>query len=82
MALIALLIKMSDGGPILYFQERMGLNGRRFRMIKFRTMRANAEGETVRLGNAGDQRRTRLDRSFVRPVSTNCRSFGTCSSAI
>ena len=39
MAVIAALIKLSDGGSILYFQERMGLNGRRFRMIKFRTMR-------------------------------------------
>jgi len=44
MALIALAIKLSrDGGPALFRQERIGENGSRFQMVKFRTMAPNAE---------------------------------------
>ncbi len=43
MAIIALLIKYSSPGPVLYRQERMGLDGHRFIMLKFRTMVDNAE---------------------------------------
>jgi len=39
----ALLIKLTSRGPIFFTQERIGLNKRKFRMIKFRTMVANAE---------------------------------------
>ena len=46
MALIAIAIKCSSRGPVLYRQERMGLDGRRFQMLKFRTMVADAEGLT------------------------------------
>jgi lipopolysaccharide/colanic/teichoic acid biosynthesis glycosyltransferase len=38
MVLIALLIKLDSSGPILFHQERIGLNNRRFRLIKFRSM--------------------------------------------
>ena len=41
--LIALAVKCSDGGSILYRQTRVGLDGRRFTIIKFRTMHENAE---------------------------------------
>jgi exopolysaccharide biosynthesis polyprenyl glycosylphosphotransferase len=41
-ALVALLIKLDSPGPVLFIQDRVGLNGRRFRMLKFRTMRAEA----------------------------------------
>jgi Undecaprenyl-phosphate glucose phosphotransferase len=41
--LLALLVKLSSRGPVLYRQERCGLNGVRFQMIKFRTMRVDAE---------------------------------------
>lgn len=41
--IIALLIKIEDGGPILFKQERIGLNGRRFYCFKFRSMVVNAE---------------------------------------
>jgi exopolysaccharide biosynthesis polyprenyl glycosylphosphotransferase len=40
---IALMIKLEDGGPVLFQQERIGLNGRRFRFYKFRSMVPNAE---------------------------------------
>lgn len=41
--LVAILIKLDSPGPLLFFQERVGQNQRRFRMIKFRTMVVNAE---------------------------------------
>ncbi|MBE0642888.1 MAG: sugar transferase [Bacteroidetes bacterium] len=41
--LIALLIKLSSKGPVFYMQERVGKNGRVFRMVKFRSMRQDAE---------------------------------------
>jgi len=43
MALIAIAIKCSSHGPIFYRQERMGLDGRRFTMLKFRSMVEDAE---------------------------------------
>ncbi len=39
---LALLIKKHDGGPVFYSQERVGLNGRRFKFWKFRSMNVNA----------------------------------------
>lgn len=41
--LTALLIKLQDGGPVLFEQERVGKGGRRFRMLKFRSMVPDAE---------------------------------------
>ena len=46
MALIALAIKLTSPGPVLYRQERMGLDGNRFQMLKFRTMVDDAEKST------------------------------------
>ena len=39
--LIALLIRITSPGPLFFTQERVGLNGRKFKMLKFRTMRQN-----------------------------------------
>ena len=44
--LIALLIKLTSPGPILYRQQRVGLQGRVFQCYKFRTMRSDAEADT------------------------------------
>ena len=44
--LISLAVRLSSPGPVLYQQERMGLNGRRFQMLKFRSMPLNAEAES------------------------------------
>lgn len=41
--IVGLLIKLSSQGPVIFSQERVGLNKRRFRIYKFRTMVANAE---------------------------------------
>src|ERR1700751_4599143 len=38
MLLITLIIKLTSRGPVLFAQERVSLNGRRFKMVKFRTM--------------------------------------------
>ncbi len=43
MIIIALIIKLSSPGPVIYSQKRAGLNGRVFKIYKFRTMVANAE---------------------------------------
>jgi Undecaprenyl-phosphate glucose phosphotransferase len=57
--LICLAIKLTSRGPIFFVQERVGLNGRVFRMLKFRTMRVGSqeEGDTV-WTSANDPRRT------------------------
>ncbi|RMF55722.1 MAG: undecaprenyl-phosphate glucose phosphotransferase [Calditrichaeota bacterium] len=46
MLLIALLIKLTSPGPVLYKQPRVGYDGREFDMLKFRSMRVDAEAET------------------------------------
>jgi len=43
LAAIALSIRLRDGAPVLFRQERIGLHGRRFQMLKFRTMSIDAE---------------------------------------
>lgn len=43
--IITLLIAISDGRPVFFGQERVGLNGRRFRCWKFRTMVRDADGQ-------------------------------------
>jgi exopolysaccharide biosynthesis polyprenyl glycosylphosphotransferase len=48
-AVVALLIKLDSEGPVLFRQERIGLNKRRFRIYKFRTMVVNAEKMMVEL---------------------------------
>ena len=45
MLTIAAVIKLTSPGPVLFIQERVGLNKRRFKMFKFRTMSADAEAE-------------------------------------
>ncbi|TDI12815.1 MAG: sugar transferase [Acidobacteria bacterium] len=47
--IIALLIRLGSRGPVLFVQERIGLHGRRFRMLKFRSMVMDAEGRRTDL---------------------------------
>jgi exopolysaccharide biosynthesis polyprenyl glycosylphosphotransferase len=49
MALVALAIKLEDGGPVLFAQERSGYFGRSFRMLKFRSMVVDAEARRAEL---------------------------------
>ncbi|MBI1882417.1 MAG: undecaprenyl-phosphate glucose phosphotransferase [Chloroflexi bacterium] len=61
MMLLAVLIKLDSDGPVFFTQERMGLDGKRFMMLKFRSMRTDAEDETGPVwATADDSRRTRL----------------------
>jgi len=58
---IAAAIRLTSRGPVLLRQERMGLDGRAFTMLKFRTMRADAEVESGPVwARADDPRRTAL----------------------
>lgn len=69
MAIITLLIKLTSKGPIFYFQERMGLDGRTFQMIKFRTMKIDAESKTGAVwAVSNDERKTSIG-SFLRKTS-------------
>ncbi|MBU3916376.1 sugar transferase, partial [bacterium] len=45
-AILPILIKLTSPGPVFYLQERMGLDGKSFQMIKFRSMKVDAEEET------------------------------------
>jgi Undecaprenyl-phosphate glucose phosphotransferase len=67
--LLSLLIKCTSRGSILYRQERMGLDGITFSMLKFRSMQENAEQESGAVwASASDTRRTKLG-TFLRKTS-------------
>ena len=69
MALLAAAVKLTSPGPVFYLQERMGLDGVRFEMYKFRSMRMGAEKETGAVwANPNDDRRTGLG-VFMRKTS-------------
>lgn len=69
MFVVAIAVKLTSKGPIFYSQERMGLNGRKFRMYKFRTMRQDAEaGSGPVWAKENDDRRTWLG-AFLRKTS-------------
>ena len=66
MLVVAVCIRCESGWPILYRQTRVGQNGRHFDLIKFRSMRADAEGDGVaRWASQDDDRSTRVGR-FIR----------------
>ena len=69
MLLIAVAIRLTSPGPVLFAQERVGLNGRLFRVYKFRTMSAGnpVEGDT-RWTTSNDPRRTKLG-AFLRATN-------------
>ena len=69
MILIAILIKFTSKGPVFFIQDRIGLNGKYFKMIKFRTMLHNSEKEGTGLfSSKGDPRITNLGH-FLRRTS-------------
>ncbi len=68
-ALIALAVKITSRGPIFFSQERVGLNGRVFRMLKFRTMRVGSKEEAdTRWTAENDPRRTAVG-TFLRKTN-------------
>jgi len=60
--LTALLIKLDSRGPVLYKQERVGKNGRPFTLMKFRSMRTDAEKDGPVWASTTDDRTTRVGR--------------------
>jgi exopolysaccharide biosynthesis polyprenyl glycosylphosphotransferase len=68
LALIALLVKLTSPGPVFYRQERCGLNGKMFQMLKFRSMRVDAEQTGAGWTTKDDPRRTKFG-TFLRKTS-------------
>ena len=66
LGIIALLVKLDSPGPVFYAQERVGMNGRRFRMFKFRSMRVDAEAQGTAWTVKDDPRRTALGGTLRR----------------
>ena len=56
MILVAIAIKLDDGGPVLFRQERVGRRGRRFGLRKFRSMHVDAETQLAALASANERR--------------------------
>ena len=65
MLITAIAVKAYDGGPILYKQVRVTRGGKHFNIIKFRSMRVDAEKDGVRLYYIGDKRVTPIGK-FIR----------------
>ncbi|MES2834798.1 MAG: exopolysaccharide biosynthesis polyprenyl glycosylphosphotransferase [Pseudomonadota bacterium] len=65
---IAVLVRLDSPGPILFRQRRTGLNGRVFRILKFRTMSVVEDGDAVSHARRNDPRVTRLG-DFLRKSS-------------
>lgn len=65
MGVLALLIKLSGKGPVIFSQERIGRHGKPFMIYKFRSMEEDAEADGPRLAVKGDTRITPLGR-FMR----------------
>ena len=55
---VAIRVKLSSPGPVLYTQDRIGLNGKPFKIVKFRSMFQDSEGALPQLSYDGDQRCT------------------------
>jgi len=69
MLVSAIVIKVSDGGPIIFAQERVGLHNKKFKMYKFRTMRQQTEEEEKKgWSKKGDARVTKVGK-FLRMTS-------------
>ncbi|MDB5284812.1 MAG: hypothetical protein JWO06_3887 [Bacteroidota bacterium] len=61
---VALRIKLTDGGPIFYLQERLGQHGKPFKIYKFRSMRINAETNGPQLTGENDERITSIGKTI------------------
>ncbi len=68
--IIAILIKLTSEGPVFFRQERLGKDGKVFKILKFRTMVVNAEkiGDGLKVKSENDSRITKIGR-FLRATS-------------
>ena len=60
--ILAALVKLNDGGPVFYKQERIGWHGQPFRIWKFRSMRVTADKVGLSITQSGDPRITRIGK--------------------
>lgn len=67
--LLAVLVKLTSPGPIFFRQERCGLNGKSFQMLKFRSMRVDAEKESGAVWARKDDPRRTWFGTFLRKTS-------------
>lgn len=67
--LIAAVVKLTSPGPVLYRQERMGIGGDTFEMLKFRSMRTDAEKESGAVWACKDDPRRTVVGAFLRRTS-------------
>ena len=66
MVIIGILVKLTSKGPALYFQPRLGLNGKRFRVVKFRSMCFDAEKDGVQWSAGKEDERITKFGSFLK----------------
>lgn len=62
----ALAVRLEDGGPVFYRQERIGLKGKSFHILKFRSMRTDAESSGPQLYSGDDDSRLTRVGAFLR----------------
>jgi putative colanic acid biosynthesis UDP-glucose lipid carrier transferase len=62
MLMLAAGVKLSSRGPVFYRQRRVGMDGKEFDMLKFRSMPVDIESQGVQWGNAGNKKTTRFGR--------------------
>jgi lipopolysaccharide/colanic/teichoic acid biosynthesis glycosyltransferase len=62
MAIIAAFIRIDSPGPALYRQERLGMNGKPFKIVKFRSMRIDAEENGPKWADKNDSRCTKVGK--------------------
>ncbi len=77
LVLAALLVRINLGSPVLFRQQRPGLHGKPFELVKFRTMRDVRDDAGNPLPD--EYRMTALGRILRRTSLISCRSYGTCS---
>lgn len=68
MLFVALAVKLSSPGPVVFKQRRYGLNGEEIMVYKFRTMKVCEDGEEIRQASRNDERVTPIGR-FLRKTS-------------
>ena len=67
MIIVAVIIKCTDGGSVFYTQERLTRDGKKFQILKFRSMRSDSEAAGARLAMKDDDRVTPIGK-FIRRI--------------
>jgi len=68
MLILTILVKVTSKGPLFYAQERIGLDGRKFNILKFRSMKVDAESSGPQFVSVNDDRYTSIGK-FLRKYS-------------